>query len=155
VKYQRILFYSLAVALSVWILYGYKCYYDYTYEKLKYRLIENLVPEKYRLRDTADSEWLLFNSSGLTETEFDSYYSKACYFDSLQQTDSSRYYFRKILSHHDSPNEREYEKIFSCGNDYWEYKNVKWMKYSKACEKTGDKEMRSALKAEREFFKNN
>lgn len=151
-KYRRILFFVVVVALAAWILYGYKCYYDYAYEKLEYTLIEELVPEKYRLRNTADDEWLLFDPSGLTESDFDSCYKKACHFDSLQKKDSSLYYYKKVLSHHHSGNEKEYEKIFSCGNDYWDYKHDKWKKYSVAAERTGNKKLSSVLNMEMETF---
>lgn len=146
--YRRGLFFLAGSALSAWIIYGYKCYYEYA----SYRLIEELVPEKYRLRNTADSEWLVFDPAGLTESDFENCYRKACYYDSLQQTDSSCYYYEKVLSHHDSPNEKEYEKIFSCENDYWDYKYAKWIKYSKACEKTGDKKQKSLLECELKSF---
>jgi hypothetical protein len=154
VKYRRILFFVAVVALAACILYGYMCYYEYQYNKDEYHIIEQMVPEKYRLRNTADDEWLLFDPSGLTESDFYTCYRKACYFDSLQQKDSSLYYYKKVLSHHHSRNEEEYEKIFSCGNDYWDYKHDKWRKYSVAAERTGNKKFSSVLNMEMETFEN-
>ena len=152
VGYRRVLMFVIIGTLIACVIWGYMSYYEYTYNKSKYRFIEKLVPEKYRLRNTADDEWLIFDPCGLTESDFEYCYSKACHYDSLQQADSSRYYYEKLLSHHNSPNEKEYEKIFSCENDYKEYRYAKWVKYSMASEKTGDKKIRLLLDIELKSF---
>lgn len=42
----------------------------------------------------------------------------------------ARYFSEKLLDYRDSYNEKQYEEIFSCHNEYWEYKEKILFEYS-------------------------
>jgi len=93
--------------------------------------------EHYTLYDVVEDEMLFLNPFQPLKSDYDYYALNASIYLKKKDTANARYFFRKMLTYRNSFNERQYEEIFSCGNEYWEYKQKLQLKYSQAYEVTG------------------
>ncbi len=88
--------------------------------------------------DAVDNEWLILNPLAPKQSDYDYYCLNADIYFKRGDSRNYKYFSSKILEFKDTHNEVQYERLFSCGNGYWEYKQKKLLNYSRSYEAIGN-----------------
>lgn len=100
--------------------------------------------QHYTLYDVVDDRLIYLNPFRPLPKDCNSYVTELSTYLTQKDSVKARYISEKLLAYRDSYNEKQFEEIFSCGNDYWDYKNKMLMGYSVAYEITGQKDSASS-----------
>jgi len=92
---------------------------------------------KYSYYDVADDELIYLNQFNSTEKDYVYFTLNANIYSKKNDLVNAKYFSKKILSYRNTYNEKQFEKLFSCGNNYWEYKQKKLLNYSTSYERIG------------------
>lgn len=88
----------------------------------------------YTYTKPSDDTLLFLNPFQPDQQSFSRDYAQAEKALKKRDTVTAKQYFERALRFHGSFNERQWENIYSCANDLWEYKCDKLLKYSRAYE---------------------
>lgn len=102
------------------------------------KIVTTLVPTRYWDWDIADNDIVVYNPFSDTYADFIKSTELLKKSEQSYNKDSIKYYSLKILSYRNSFNEKQLEKLYSCGNGYWEDKCSRLLIYSKAYENIGN-----------------
>lgn len=85
---------------------------------------------KYTSIKIGSGKTLFYNPFGIDETTFKQEYNTAVEYLKQNHPIKAAEHFGKAIKYSGTHNEKTREQLFSCGNDYWEYKQEKLLKYS-------------------------
>lgn len=91
-----------------------------------------VFPNKYWDYDIADDDIVVYNPINDTYRDFILYKDLLLKSEEKKNADSITYFSNKIIDFRNSFNEKQQEKLYSCGNGYWQDKSEKLLLFSKA-----------------------
>jgi hypothetical protein len=120
-------------------------------------IVTSIAPHKYWDYDIADNDIVIYNPFYPTYDDFRFFAQRLRKHENSTNKDSILFYSHKIIDYRNSFNDRQQEKLYSCGNGYWKDKSEKLLYYSKSYEHMGKLDsaisvMRPSLKMHEGFY---
>jgi len=104
----------------------------------------NYYKKNYTLYDVVEDRLIYLNPFRPLRKDLSTYITNLSFSLATKDTVKARYFSEKLLDYRNSYNEKQYEEIFSCHNEYWEYKEKILFEYSVSYQLTGQRDSASS-----------